>query len=174
MKRIAAVALSLALAVAGCDNGTGGVAAAPTEPDSHSAGYYCGMSLAEHAGPKGQLLLKGAVARFWFTSVRDALTYVGQDLVSEGEIDGFWVNDMGMGTWERPAAGSWIAADGALYVIGSNKTATMGGLEIVPFKERAKAEAFIHEFGGRIIDYAAVREEVVAAQTGAENDGALR
>lgn len=174
MKRIAAVVLSLGLALAGCDSGNGGAPATPVEPDAHAVGYYCGMSLAEHAGPKGQLLLNGAVAPFWFTSVRDALTYVGQDLVSEGEIAGFWVNDMGMGTWERPAAGSWIAANEALYVIGSNRTAAMGGVEIVPFKERGKAESFTQEFGGRIVDYAAVREEVIAAQTRAENVGASR
>jgi copper chaperone NosL len=66
--------------------------------------------------------------------VRDALIYVDQDLPSENEIAGFWVNDMAQGTWERPAPGSWIEADKAWHVVGSSKTAAMGGGESVPFR----------------------------------------
>ena len=55
----------------------------------HAIGYYCHMTLKEHVGPKGQILLNGSTVPLWFTSVRDALTYAQQDL-NESELAGFW------------------------------------------------------------------------------------
>ena len=109
MKTSAFLVFFMCLALTACGEESKAVAALPREPDSHVVGYYCRMTLSEHSGPKGQLLLKGATDPLWFTSVRDALIYVDQDLPSENEIAGFWVNDMGQGTWEKPAPGSWIA-----------------------------------------------------------------
>jgi len=145
--------LGLLLILSGCGESTVAVAPQPREPDSHAIGHYCRMTLTEHVGPKGQLLLKGWQKPLWFTSVHDAFVYVAQDLVNEREIAGFWVNDMGQGTWEKPAPGSWIEAKSAFYVVESKKSASMGGSEAVPFKERARAQAFAKEFGGRIVDY---------------------
>jgi len=145
--------LVLLLILSGCGESTVAVAPQPREPDSHAIGHYCRMTLTEHVGPKGQILLKGWDEPLWFTSVHDAFTYVAQDLVNENEIAGFWVNDMGQGTWEKPAPGSWIEAKSAFYVVESQKSAAMGGREAVPFKERARAQAFAKEFGGRIVDY---------------------
>lgn len=129
----------------------------PREPNRDSLGFYCRMTLAEHKGPKGQILPRGWPEPLWFSSVRDALTYVEQDIVSDREIAGFWVNDMGVGTWEQPAPGSWIDARRAHFVVGSSKESGMGASEAVPFKERAAAEVFAKEFGGRITDYAEAR-----------------
>lgn len=154
MRTYQAAALSLLLLLAGCGESTVAVAPQPREPDSHAIGYYCHMTLKEHVGPKGQILLKGSSVPLWFTSVRDALTYVDQDL-NESELAGFWVNDMGQGSWEQPAPGSWIEGKAAVYVLASNKAAAMGGNEAVPFKKRDEAEAFVREFGGRIADYTA-------------------
>lgn len=155
--------LYLLFAVAGCSEEVAVGAAVPREPDSHATGYYCGMTLAEHTGSYGQLLLRGWDEPLWFSSARDALTYVSQDLASEEEIAGFWVNDMGAGPGERPAPGTWVEAKRAWYVVGSRKTATMGGLEVVPFKERTKAEDFAKESGGSVVAYAEARQEASAA-----------
>lgn len=163
--------LGLLLLIAGCGESGVTVAPQPREPDSHAIGYYCRMTLTEHAGPKGQILLKAAPEPLWFSSVHDALTYVSQDLTSERDMAGFWVNDMGQGSWERPAPGSWIAADAAFYVVASSKSAAMGGVEAVPFKDRERAEAFVREFGGRIVDYRAALAEVAQAQAGTPNNG---
>ena len=110
--------------------------------------------------PKGQILPKGWKEPLWFSSVRDALTYVEQDLVSDREIAAFWVNDMAQGSWEQPAAGAWVDARNAVYVLGSSKSSGMGGGEAVPFKEKAAAEAFISQFGGRLADYPAARRDI--------------
>ena len=170
MRTFQGAVVSLFLLVAGCGETTVAVAPQPREPDSHAIGYYCHMMLKEHAGPKGQILLKGSSVPLWFTSVRDALTYVDQDL-NESELAGFWVNDMGQGSWEQPAPGSWIEAKSAVYVLGSSKAAAMGGNEAVPFKKRDEAETFAREFGGRISDYAAalkyIAETPVAPSEGA-------
>jgi len=146
-------ALGILLIFAGCGQTTVAVAPQPKEPNSHAIGHYCRMTLTEHVGPKGQILLKGWEEPLWFTSVHDAFTYLAEDLVNEHEMAGFWVNDMGKGSWEKPAPGSWIDAKGAFYVIESKKSAAMGGSEAVPFKERERAEAFAREFGGHIVDY---------------------
>jgi copper chaperone NosL len=171
MKTSAFLVFLMCLALTACGEESKAVAALPREPDSHVVGYYCRMTLSEHSGPKGQLLLKGATDPLWFTSVRDALIYVDQDLPSEHEIAGFWVNDMALGTWERPAPGSWIDADKAWYVVGSSKTAAMGGGEAVPFKARADAETFAKTYGGRVGDYALARGQVAEELTGEASGG---
>ena len=154
------VFLMLHFALAGC-NGEGQMAALPREPSATSVGYFCRMTLAEHQGPKGQILPRGWEEPLWFSSVRDALTYVEQEIVSDREIAGFWVNDMAQGTWEKPAPGSWIDARQAHYVVGSTKSSGMGGSEAVPFKERTAAEAFIKEHGGTIADYMGARRALM-------------
>lgn len=163
--------LALCLVAAGCDR-SAETAAVPREPEPGSLGFYCRMALSEHQGPKGQILLKGVKEPFWFSSVRDALTYVSQDIVSEREMSGFWVNDMAQGTWEKPAPGSWIDARTAWYVIGSKMSSGMGGGEAVPFKEKAAAAAFADRHGGRVSGYLEARQasqddgEKPAAQEG--------
>jgi len=164
----------LLLVVSGCGESTVAVAPQPREPDSHAIAHYCGMTLTEHVGPKGQILLKGSAEPLWFSSVHDAFVYVAQDLVNEREMAGFWVNDMGKGSWEKPAPGSWIEAKGAFYVVESRKSADMGSREAVPFKDRAQAQAFAGEFGGRIVEYGEALALMPEAPSGIVNDGGTR
>lgn len=159
MRPLAAFLALLSLVLMACGRGEE-VTAVPREPGPGAIGHYCRMTLNEHKGPKGQILPKGWKDPLWFSSVRDALTYVEQDIVSDREISGFWVNDMAQGTWETPALGSWIEAKTAWYVVGSTKTSGMGGSEAVPFKERAAAEAFAKENGGRVADYLTARRAI--------------
>jgi len=167
---------AMCVALAGCKGDTE-TAASPREPEPGNLGFYCRMALSEHQGPKGQILLKGVKDPFWFSSVRDALTYVSQDIVSEREMAGFWVNDMGQGTWEKPAPGSWIDARTAWFVVGSKMSSGMGGGEAVPFKEKSAAAAFAHDHGGRVTDYAEARQvsqdtdEMPASETPANREG---
>lgn len=157
MRRGFALVAGVAFLLAACGEDGTKVAAAPREPGPDATGFYCSMTLKEHQGPKGQILLKGVGDPFWFSSVRDALTYVNHDLVSEADVAGFWVNDMTDGSWETPAPKSWIDARGAWFVVGSGKETAMGGLEAVPFKERAAAEKFASAEGGKVADYETVR-----------------
>ena len=40
-------------------------------------GYYCMMTVVEHQGPKGQIILRDMQEPLWFTSVRDTLSFTG-------------------------------------------------------------------------------------------------
>ncbi len=153
------LALALALLGAGCGEETASIPV-PKEPGPGAMGYFCRMTLAEHQGPKGQILPKGWSEPLWFSSVRDALTYVGQDIISERELAAFWVNDMEQGSWEKPALGSWIDAQSAWYVIDSKKSSGMGGSEAVPFRRREAAQGFAAQFGGRVLGYAEARDAI--------------
>jgi copper chaperone NosL len=156
--------------LAACNKGAEQVAS-PREPDSNAVGYYCRMALKEHQGPKGQILPRGLKDPLWFSSVRDALTYVEQDIVSDREISGFWVNDMAQGTWEKPAPGSWIDARTAWYVVGSSKMSAMGGNEAVPFQSHDSAEAFAKDNGGHVSNYTTARREIAEVPISATNSG---
>lgn len=155
------LAIAAALALAACSE-TPTQVATPEEPGREATGFYCGMLITEHQGPKGQIQLASPLPRLWFSSVRDALTYAEQEVANEGEIAGFWVNDMSKGTWEKPAPGAWVEASKAFYVIGSKKASSMGGAEAVPFAVRTDAEAFATEFGGHVADYPTARREIIS------------
>jgi copper chaperone NosL len=161
MNFVRALAFLSVFALAACGR-TEQQVATPQEPGPNAVGFYCGMTIKEHKGPKGQIVAKGSPVPVWFSSVKDALTYVDQDIVSEAQIVGFWVNDMATGSWEKPAPGSWIEARSAWYVVGSSKDSSMGGSEAVPFKDQAAANAFAKAFGGKVVDYASARREVAA------------
>ena len=65
--------LLLALSLTACEEQI----AAPT-PDAmalpdDAIGYFCGMIVKNHEGPKGQIFIEGQPDPHWFTSVRDAL-----------------------------------------------------------------------------------------------------
>lgn len=153
-----------AMLLTGC--GQDGIdVAQPREPDQHSVGFFCRMAIKEHTGPKGQILPKGWADPLWFSSVRDALSYAETEVVSEKEMAGFWVNDMGQGTWAKPLPSAWVEARAAWFVIGSRMDASMGGVEAVPFKERSKAEAYAVTNGGRVVGYDEAKRSVTSADT---------
>lgn len=121
-------------------------------PDA--TGYYCGMLLAEHPGPKGQILLASDDKPVWFSSVRDAFTFLSLPEESK-EIAAVYVSDMAKATsWEKPGSINWILAEKAIYVIESNRAGGMGGPEAVPFGDEAAAKTFVGEHGGRIVGLA--------------------
>src|SRR5690606_7350757 len=65
------------LLAAGCDRGGGQAPPpSPNEVLAEATGYYCGMLLADHEGPKGQIHLSGREAPLWFSSVRDTIAFL--------------------------------------------------------------------------------------------------
>lgn len=127
----------------------------PGEPAPGTVGYYCGMTLEEHPGPKGQILLAEEAKPLWFSSVTDAFSYLRLEGATR-RIAAFYVNDMGRAEWNRPQPGTWISAKSAYYSVGGKRTGGMGGVEIVPFATRNQAEAFTKQYGGRVQDYGQV------------------
>lgn len=119
------------------------------EAPDDATGYYCGMLLPEHEGPKGQIHLASRDHPIWFTSVHDTIVFTR--LPEEPrDITAVYVHDMGQGNdWDQPRD-LWVDANDAWFVIGSEKRGGMGMPEAVPFSVREDAEAFVDQYGGEI------------------------
>lgn len=138
------------LLVTGCLPDAVGETPLPKEISRDESGYYCGMIVADHPGPKGQVFVGDALEPIWFPSVRDTLAF----LMLPGEqknLRAVYVSDMARAmTWESPEPGSWVEAEAAWFVLGSRKRGGMGFAEAVPFGSQAAAEAFMAEHGGHL------------------------
>lgn len=118
-------------------------------------GYYCQMSMSEHAGPKAQVHLANTPAPLFFSQVRDAIAFQRMP-EQQGEILAVYVSDMSRAPgWQDPGANNWILLDAAYLVVGSDAVGGMGAAEIVPFSIREDALAFATERGGTVL---AIRE----------------
>ncbi len=157
------------LLAASCDEQKAVVEADPMAPGREAVGHYCGMIVVDHPGPKGQIFVEGRVDPYWFSSVRDAIAFT---LLPEEpkRITGFYVNDAAtIGDWNTPDMGSWIGAETAIYVIGSNRRGGMGAAEAVPFKDRNAAEQFVSQFGGEIVPLAEIPGDYILGDAGIDS-----
>ncbi|WP_300784735.1 nitrous oxide reductase accessory protein NosL [Enhydrobacter sp.] len=150
------MAALLALVLAGltpsCDEKSANVPL-PHEVTGESTAQFCGMTLAEHPGPKGQIFIKSDPRPFWFASVRDAFAFVMLEDTPKAVV-AIYVNDMGKAkNWDQPESGTWVEARKAVYVIGSRKHGGMGQDEAVPFSDRQLAERFVDNNGGRVVTF---------------------
>ena len=166
MRRLAAllaVAMLALSGLAGCGDDDEVVARpAAVEPSRDAFGHYCGMILLDHAGPKAQVHLPDEDEPVWFSSVRDAIAFT---MLPEEprNFTAIYVNDMGVAQWEAPEPGTWIDANGAWYVIGSDRMGGMGVPEAVPFATQEAAERFVTAHGGRIVALIDVPESYIFA-----------
>ncbi|AHC48879.1 nitrous oxide reductase accessory protein NosL [Achromobacter xylosoxidans] len=157
--------LAALLAVTACDDGAAPAAPPPPQAvSSQSVGHYCGMALADHTGPKGQIFIKGRPAPVWFSSIKQVFAYT---LLPEEPkaIAAIYVNDMATaGADGVPDPAAWIDARQAFYVIEGRFVGGMGAEDAMPFSLRDRAEAFAQAHGGRVVAYADVPEAYVFAQ----------
>ena len=124
------------------------------EPQSltrEAVGYFCGMIVADHEGPKGQVILRDKTDALWFSSVRDALAYTR--LPEEVDpVAAIYVSDISRAvSWEHPGAEAWVEIHDAVYVVGSTRKGGMGAPEVAPFSDRSDANLFVERFGGQIL-----------------------
>lgn len=149
--------LLVVMALSGCGKKEAEVPP-PVAIPADAIGHFCNMSVSEHPGPKGEIMLKGQAQPVWFTSARDAIAFT---LLPEEPKDilAIYVSDMGKSSWDRPEA--WVEARHAYFVIGSNRTGGMGAAEAVPFSERQTAEAFAAANGGSVVDFQHVPQDYI-------------
>lgn len=167
MRRLAlALALLAPIALGACFDKQAARIPPPQKMTEGSIGHYCGMNLTEHPGPKGQIFAASLIEPVWFSSVRDTIAFTM--LPDEPkDILAIYVSDMGKAkSWDQPGADNWVEARKALFVIGSRVKGGMGGDEAVPFSDRALAEKFAAENGGRIVALADVPRDYVLASGG--------
>jgi copper chaperone NosL len=153
MKRTLALAV-IYLALAACNQEQASVKPPPPHDLTTDAiGYFCGMNVLEHSGPKGQIILASRSDPVWFSSARDALAFT---MLPEEpkDIQAIYVSDMGKApSWDKPGVANWVEAHSAIFVIGSRLKGGMGADEAVPFSDKAAAERFASEHGGRIVSF---------------------
>ena len=156
-------AIMLALSACGGDE----PAAPPPAPQAVTAdavGHYCGMMLKDHAGPKGQIFVKGRAAPVWFSSIKQVFAYTRLPEEPKG-LAAIYVNDMAAAEPDGAAdPKAWVDAREAFYVIGSSFLGGMGAEDAMPFSRRADALAFSQAHGGRVVDFSDVPEQYVFAQ----------
>jgi len=159
LHRLAAVVLVATLGWA-CSDRQPATVPAPQELTRDAVGYFCGMTVLDHKGPKGQVFLSDREQPLWFTSVRDTIAFT----LLPGEpknIAAIYVTDVGRASWDRPEPGTWIDARRAFYVVGSDRLGGMQAPELVPFASRADAERFVQRHGGRTYPFAAIPRQSV-------------
>jgi copper chaperone NosL len=144
--------LVFGVAVGACSKDEADAVPPPRALASDATGHYCGMLLAEHPGPKGQILLKSKDSPVWFSSVRDTLTFLALPEEPK-DVAAIYVSDMAKApTWED-AGNNWVLAEKAFFVVDSDRQGGMGGAEAVPFSTEAAAQAFIHDHRGRVVGF---------------------
>ena len=155
-------AVVLGVAVTACDDSQEvAEAPPPIEYGGEAIGYFCGMLLTEHGGPKGQVHLQSRETPLWFSSVRDTVAFT---LLKDQprDVEAIYVNDMARATdWQQPEPGTWVALDEAFLVIESRMAGGMGLPEVVPFGTQAAAESFVGAQGGRVVRLAEVPADYV-------------
>ncbi|SFJ42282.1 nitrous oxide reductase accessory protein NosL [Celeribacter neptunius] len=119
----------------------------PVEMTPEAVGFYCQMTLLEHAGPKAQIHLDGMPAPIFFSQVRDAIAYL-QMPEQNYAVTATYVQDMSGATWDAP--GGWVEVSEPIYVIDSDMRGGMGAPEFVPFTDPSAAQAFVRDHGGRL------------------------
>ncbi len=154
------LALLGAVLTVSCGDRQPTVVPAPQELTRDAVGYFCGMTVLDHKGPKGQVLLTDREQPLWFTSVRDTIAFTR--LPGEAKnIAAIYVTDMGRASWDQPEPGTWIDARKAFYVIGSDRVGGMRAPEVVPFSTSSKAQQFAAQHGGEVYDFDAIPDSGV-------------
>ncbi len=156
--------LGLLLVLAACGKEQQAAAPPPATITAEAVGHYCGMALADHPGPKGQIVTKGKKEPYWFSSARDTLAFT---MLPEEpkDIAAIYVTAMDKTKdWDKPGQESWVDARSAAYVVGSDARGGMGQSEVVPFSSPDAARHFVAEHGGKVMSFDQVPKDVVLGE----------
>jgi copper chaperone NosL len=164
-------AATAALALAGCARKDAAAdAGKPQEIAAQSSCSLDGMLLADYPGPKGQVIYKGDSQVNWFCDSVELLnTLLKPEQVRP--LLAAHVQDMAKADWDKPV-GHWIDARQAFYVLGSKRHGSMGPTA-ASFADAAAAQAFVGQWGGRVLRYAEIKPEMVDLSGGALHDSRM-
>ena len=151
-------------------------ASAPPPPRAITAeavGHYCGMTMLDHPGPKGQIVLKGRERPVWFSSVRDTFAYT---MLPEESHDyrAIYVTDLeAAADPAHPDLGRWTEARTAWFVVDSGFAGGMGDAEPLPFAGEAAARAFAAKHGGTVKRFEDVTDDDILAPPAETDTGSV-
>ncbi len=117
-----------------------------------------GMLLAVHDGPKSQLLRADGLRAF-FCDTKEIFSEL-HDPVRQRRVRGVWFQTLDEHSWDAHADG-WAPADSVLLVVESSRMGAMGPT-LAPFLDRAAAQRFVAEHGGRILPFADIDPALLA------------
>lgn len=166
--RLLIIAALAAPMLSGCGQpDTSSTAPAPQEITSGTACALDGMLLADYPGPKAQIHYAGrAEPDFFCDTVEMFNIYLKPEQVRA--VSGLYVQDMGKADWDNPR-GNWIDARKAYYVLGSTKRGSMGPT-IASFADKASAEKFAGQHGGKVHVFGDITADMVVLDGGALHD----
>lgn len=147
------------VALSACDDGAEQAEAPPpVQPTREAITHFGRMILVDHDGPRGQIHLEDGEV-LWFPAVRDVVAFTLLPEESK-DIAAIYVSDMATAeSWDDPQ--TWMAARNGVYVIESDARGGMGMPEAVPFSDRAAADAFANERGGRVVTWDDIPEDYI-------------
>lgn len=168
--------------IAGC---LGDEASAPTEPpapvalDEGKACDACGMIIADHGGPNGQVFYAGdnppgRDGPAWYDSLSELVTDRAAAVDRGHEPVATYVTDYAAVEYEITEAGddrvisshvaaeSFVDWDDAVYAVETGVIGAMGP-DLIPFADRAAAESFVETEGGRVVEPDTVTVDLVSS-----------
>ena len=164
----ALVALASLGTLTGCgERSSEGVSVAPVDITRSTSCELDGMLLADYPGPKAQVHFAGADKPSFFCDTVELFnTLLAGEQVRA--VRAVYVQDMGKADWNNQQ-GQWIDARTAFYVVGGMRHGSMG-LTIGSFAQRADADKFVTEYGGKVLPFAEIKIDMVDLSGGALHD----
>lgn len=120
---------------------------------------FCGMTLGEHPGPKGQIFVRDRAEPYWFATVRETVAFT---LLPEmpKSILAIYVSDLARSqNQDQPEA--WVLAKSAWFVIDSQRRSGMDTPEAIPFSVEAAGRRFAADNGGRVVRLAEIPQSYI-------------
>lgn len=125
-----------------------------------------GMILMDYPGPKAQIHYDSGAPDFFCDTMEMFSIYLRPE--QKKRVKALFTQDIGKTPWEQPT-GNWIDAKTALYVIGSKKMGSMGPT-LAAFARIEDAQAFVKQYGGKILRFDEVTVNMVALDGGAQHN----
>ena len=144
--------ICLILLLQGCNNEE--VNHGKVDPQTFESGeecHVCGMLITRFSGPKGQAFETRTKQMRKFCSVNEMMIWYLQP-ENKLNVSSIYVHDMAFSPWDKPNDSYLIDAENAIYVIGSDRRASMGA-SLVTFSTELAAESFIMQHGGKTFSF---------------------
>lgn len=136
----------------------------PVHFESGDECHVCGMAITRFPGPKGEAIAGKEDQVRKFCSTKDMFSWVLQpENVNRDHV--LYVHDMAETDWEHPDDTALIDAREAWFVIGSERTGSMGPT-LASFADQSDAEAFVENHGGEVVAFNEVTMEHLSSGRG--------
>jgi copper chaperone NosL len=163
-KKLLLLALMLTMLALGCSKEVEVSKAA--DIDRATSCSLDGMILMDYPGPKAQIHYGKGEVDFFCDTMEMFSIYLRPE--QQKRVQALYTQDMGKTPWEQPT-GNWIDAKSAYYVLGSKKLGAMGPT-LAAFARMEDAQAFVKQFGGKVLKFGEVTLSMVSLDGGAQHD----